>query len=90
MRFALICAAAALASTSVSIAGEPAPVAPAATAKDTTKAKKPRKVCRRETSTGSAIPKRVCRTVEEPAEQAKNEPAARTHSDDAHAADSTE
>ena len=65
MRLALICAAAALATASLGAAAEPAPTA------SSQKAAKTRKVCRRDNSTGSVIPKRVCRTVVDSAEQAK-------------------
>ena len=76
MRLALICAAAALATASLGSAAEPASAPTTVTASKEAKAKKPRKVCRRETSTGSTIPKRICRTVEEPAEPAKEASAA--------------
>lgn len=89
MRFALICAAAALATSSVCAAAEPAPRAPTATAKNA-EAKKPRKVCKRDTSTGSTIPKKICRTVQEPAAQAKAEPAPEAHAEHSHDAGSTE
>lgn len=45
----------ALAATSANMAGDP-PAKPA----------KPKKVCERIESTGSSVPKRVCRTVVEP------------------------
>ena len=78
MRLALICAAAALATASLGSAAEPASESTAATAPKQAKAKKPRKVCRSERTTGSTIPIRICRTVEEKAElakQAATEPA---------------
>jgi hypothetical protein len=71
MRLALICALAALATTSLGAAAEPGAAPTAASGQKDAKAKKPRKVCRRDQPTGSTIPKRVCHTVAEPAEQAK-------------------
>jgi hypothetical protein len=68
MRLALICAAAALATASLGAAAEPAPTA---SSQKAAKPAKTRKVCRRDNSTGSVIPKRVCRTVVDSAEQAK-------------------
>ena len=76
MRLALICAAAALATASLGSAAEPASDSTTATATKQVKAKKPRKVCRRERTTGSTIPLRICRTVEETAEPAKQAAAA--------------
>ena len=63
MRLALICATAALATASLGAAAEPASAPTTATASKDAKAKKTRKVCRREQPTGSTIAKRVCRTV---------------------------
>ena len=83
MRLAFICAAAALVTASLGSAAEPAPAATTATATKEAKAKKPRKVCRRESTTGSTIPVRICRTIEEPAEQAKQAAAAPTPAVDA-------
>ena len=74
MRFALTCAAAALAISSVAVAAEPTSTASATTAKGAP-TKKTRKICRRETSTGSTIPKKVCRTVEERTDEAKQSAA---------------
>jgi len=71
MRFALICAAAALATASLGSAAEPAAAPTTATASKDAKTKKPRKVCRRETSTGSTIPKKICRTIEDRPQEAK-------------------
>ena len=71
MRLALVCAAAALATSSLAVAAEPAAAPGKVTASENVKAKKPRKVCRRDTSTGSTIPKKICRTVVETAEPAK-------------------
>ena len=87
MRLALICAAAALATASLGYAAEPALAASNATATKEPKAKKTRKVCRREEPTGSTIPKRVCRTVPvtEDAEAAR-EPQSRGGSSESAAA----
>jgi hypothetical protein len=76
MRIALIGAAAALATASVCAAAEPAAAQAGVATEKSAKAKpKTRKICRRESTTGSTIPIRICRTVAEPQEQAKAEPA---------------
>lgn len=62
IRFVSIASAAlALAATTSAQAGEPTAGATAQSAKAI--AKKTKKVCRKEETTGSVVPKRVCRTI---------------------------
>jgi hypothetical protein len=68
---ALVCAVPASAATNDAAANDAAHAGHSAEQHGQTEAKppaKPRRVCRNETATGSVMPKRVCRTVEQIAE----------------------
>ena len=77
MRFFAPFVLVAFALTPVSSIAAPTPAAPLETpaadeAAEAKPAKKPRKICRSETATGSVMPKRVCRTVAQMEEDERN------------------